>query len=722
MEDDHAASPSRSTSTPSIVLIGLPGCGKKTLAFIGALHLGKRLVTAERYFETATGLSRNEFLQKNGKTALQQQTISLVLKMLRENETDCIIECGTSTFNRDVKEFLVKYKETHPVIHIRREHHQNKTLLQMGEADAGRLQEFDHMHSTCASFQYFNLADPGSTPEVTAAGASCSPHHLKEVKADFCHFLDLLTGSKLKQVAGFLSQPQILSSAVEKRHYTYALVVKLSEFVDGNFDPAWFESGADAIQMVIDMKDSPSTESITKQIAVIRRLTKIPIVYEVVEESKWNIDTSRYNLDGELLRLISDGFQNCVEYTTVNIGQLSPELCRGIISWKRRTKVIGCSHNTAHHYLCDKHQEAEAMGCDLVRLTEDATGRDDEYVQVVTGTLPSDQVARCPLISYYTGSLGRRSQIFNQILTPVWPATSARATEDHYLTAKQAMEGLFATFVYDSLKFYHFGASVSWSPYPPAMHQAAYRELGLKHSYQVYETNSLFDIDTVAYSIDFGGASISLPFKSAITFSNRDVRSPHATAIGAVNTLLPLRSSAKFGTSLEWQASQRNRAGKVTGWYGDNTDWLGILECVSKSLSPRNTIKPSKTTALVIGAGGAARAAIYALIQMGCRRIFIFNRTVQHAESVAAHFNSWMKRNEPQIPGTVSVIQSIGDPWPADIQPATIIISCIPAHSIDGQLPANLTLPNEWLRSKSGGVVAESPYISYKGFAKFVAN
>ena len=100
MEDDHA-SPA-STSIPSIVLIGLPGCGKRILAFIGALHLGKRLVTAERFFEIATGLSRNEFLRRNGKAVLKKQTISLVLRMLRENENDCIIECGLSTFNPEV--------------------------------------------------------------------------------------------------------------------------------------------------------------------------------------------------------------------------------------------------------------------------------------------------------------------------------------------------------------------------------------------------------------------------------------------------------------------------------------------------------------------------------------------------------------------------------------------------------------------------------------------
>ena len=71
---------------------------------------------------------------------------------------------------------------------------------------------------------------------------------------------------------------------------------------------------------------------------------------------------------------------------------------------------------------------------------------------------------------------------------------------------------------------------------------------------------------------------------------------PRAQIIGAVNTLIPLRT-LDSSSLLE-----RNRAGPTLSVYGDNTDWVGICECVRKNLSPINTIRP-RTTALIIGAG-----------------------------------------------------------------------------------------------------------------------
>ena len=101
-----------------------------------------------------------------------------------------------------------------------------------------------------------------------------------------------------------------------------------------------------------------------------------------------------------------------------------------------------------------------------------------------------------------------------------------------------------------------------------------------------------------------------------------------------------------------------------------------------------------------------ARAAIYALIKLGCRKILIHNRTVHNAQKVAEHFNSAAS----SLSGgkdIVHVLQSRNDPWPEGLKPATMILSCVPAHSIGGRSAANFEMPLQWLTSLSGGVVLE---------------
>jgi hypothetical protein len=130
-----------------------------------------------------------------------------------------------------------------------------------------------------------------------------------------------------------------------------------------------------------------------------------------------------------------------------------------------------------------------------------------------------------------------------------------------------------------------------------------------------------------------------------------------------------------------------------------------------------NAVRP-QTTALILGAGGIARAGIYGLIQLGVRHIFISNRTLSHAENLARHYNEAAVESlqnsrdlESAISSTsrttVHVIESICDPWPEGFRQPTIIVSCIPAHSIGGAPAANITLPDQWFKSPTGGVVID---------------
>jgi len=94
------------------------------------------------------------------------------------------------------------------------------------------------------------------------------------------------------------------------------------------------------------------------------------------------------------------------------------------------------------------------------------------------------------------------------------------------------------------------------------------------------------------------------------------------------------------------------------------------------------------------------------MIQLGCRKIFVYNRTTEHAENVARHFNSWASglSSDGEI---VRVLKSTANDWPMGYRQPTMIVSCVPARGVRGRKPANFEMPIQWLRSPTGGVVVE---------------
>jgi len=113
----------------------------------------------------------------------------------------------------------------------------------------------------------------------------------------------------------------------------------------------------------------------------------------------------------------------------------------------------------------------------------------------------------------------------------------------------------------------------------------------------------------------FRGVNVTIPHKLA-ALERADEASDAARAIGAANTL-------RFDAD-----------GRILA---DNTDGYGFIENLREG-APNWT--PAAGPALVLGAGGAARAVIHALLEAGAPTIRLANRTRARAEALAAHFGS----------------------------------------------------------------------------------
>jgi shikimate dehydrogenase len=148
----------------------------------------------------------------------------------------------------------------------------------------------------------------------------------------------------------------------------------------------------------------------------------------------------------------------------------------------------------------------------------------------------------------------------------------------------------------------------------PMIHRYWLKELGLSGSYEKFAVRPR-EFRSFADKIGkdgLVGANVTVPHKEA-AFSACDRRTPVAEALGAVNTL--------------WRQD-----GCLMG---DNTDVAGFLANMDEAAP---SWAEQGKLAIVIGAGGAARAIVYALNSRRFGRVAILNRTQARAEALAAHF------------------------------------------------------------------------------------
>jgi shikimate 5-dehydrogenase len=162
--------------------------------------------------------------------------------------------------------------------------------------------------------------------------------------------------------------------------------------------------------------------------------------------------------------------------------------------------------------------------------------------------------------------------------------------------------------------------------------------LGLSDIF-VYEKMPCDDASAVAAAIqrDAGGSrggavvggSVTMPLKQDV-LQYCSVLSPAAVCIGCVNTL----SVQQCGIS-----SIDDTDSGALHIIGDNTDWAGMLACLSRLLDTCTSAAPI-TCAVIVGSGATARSAAFALLHLPqITSTYICNRTRARAADMAAEFN-----------------------------------------------------------------------------------
>jgi shikimate dehydrogenase len=142
----------------------------------------------------------------------------------------------------------------------------------------------------------------------------------------------------------------------------------------------------------------------------------------------------------------------------------------------------------------------------------------------------------------------------------------------------------------------------------PRLHNAAFAAAGLDAHYEAREVapEDLGRAITEMRGQDFLGANITAPHKAAAS-QLMDELSDAARALGVINTIVP----------------------RDGGLLGDNTDAAGLADWLR-----RIGISCMGHEAIILGAGGAARATVIALASLGARSARVLNRTPERAETL----------------------------------------------------------------------------------------
>lgn len=622
------------------------GSGKTFVGNLAAAALSWTCLDADVYFEEVHQIGVRLFVHEKGWPAFRAAETAILEGLLAERSTKHVISLGGGIVETPAARQLLKdyAAKKGPVVHIVRQIDEVVKYLGVEAARPAYGEPIDNVFrrrepwfAECCSHEFVNHV--GDTPAAKQGTRN-------EVTRFFRH----VTGQ----------QPN-LAQNVTPGQRSYFLALTYPDVTQALHQIEQLSEGVDALELRVDLlrtqKDYespgpyiPSKAYVSDQIAALRSVTSLPLVFTVRTVSQGGSfpDTAF----DEAFGLLDLALRLGVEYVDVEI-TLPEKRVQELISRKGTSQIIASFHDWSGKMrwnsllVKEKYEIAHKLG-DIVKIVGKANTIQDNFHLFEFVTKVNSQPKAKPIIAINMGIEGQMSRILNTTFSPVTHSLLPFKAAPGQLTFKQIQEALNLLGLLPARRFFLFGNPIAYSM-SPTLHNTGFEVLGLPHTYELLETAEVGEeIKATITAPDFGGASVTIPYKLDV-IPLLDQLSPAAEAIGAVNTIIPLSTST---------------SGRCWQLYGDNSDWLGIRDSISAHV-------PSAHAALVIGAGGTARAAIYALQALNTETIYLYNRTTSKAQSLAVAFPD----------ARIQVLDAI-EQWPAGVAPPSVIVSTVPSSAM----------------------------------------
>lgn len=722
----------------TILLVGARGAGKSSLAVMTAMALKKRFIDLLVTFETLCGESFETMRERDGREFIYKKEAELLENLLERYPTNCVISTSSNSVEEPTRSILMKYRHTMPIIHITRYQEDLDNYLSRlpDYHELVRLSELrKDWYRACSDFEFLNLSR-GSHNDGLGG--------LKNVQQEFLQFLRQIYDSKFS-----LPDPNI---------YTHSLLMPYADLT--HLDIEEVTIGVDAIQIRADLMALWATRNgkdvfhhISVQMAHLRRHNShIPVIYDMGNTSPDKFEGTSHG-NNIYWKLLGFGFRVNADYIFIereyfNSGP-SP------MGPKGNTKIIGGYKVNVWEpaKLKDIINDGTMNGCDLICITSYALELSDNFqIPTTFQKLIQEGIYSPPhsrLIYYNEGTLGKLSRCTNHIFTPVSHPSFWNDSQSFYYSASSSSQHLIlpiehvaeyrdniegtmsvreANAIAHSLNLqprkylFYFGIGTN---YWGAMLQYSIDSIGVSFSFCEKSIGEISHIRQILSSHNFGGAFVSEAFKESI-LSELPSSSVHSKIIGASNIIVSYRDANTL---------------KINSLKAENTEWIGLFSSITKNLATKNAIT-SSTSAVVIGTGGLGRAAVFALLNLGVKNIFIHDNDIWNAKKVISNFHgiaeevpffhpvsnveqadntvmsmryitrtkgnlSQSDTQRPKTFGTMSFettsdtpslgcLDSLTCDWPSDISSPSIIVNC--SHDSDFELHPS------WFANPTGGL------------------
>ncbi|TGZ84773.1 Shikimate dehydrogenase [Ascodesmis nigricans] len=586
----------------SIVIIGMRGAGKTTMGMRASRVLNRPVIDLDHAMEAEQERTIPQIIEQEGWEGFRTIELNMLTKVLKEKPEGYIFACGGGVVETPAaREALKAYIAGGGiVIHVYRDIEKVMEYLQIDKTRPAYVENMlgvwlrrKPWYQECSNYQYYSPAVPGDNVDVA--------------QVDFGRFVQVVTG-----VSDYHEQ-------IIKKKHSFFVCLSFPDVKDALEKLPAVVVGSDVVEVRVDLLEDPnskngipSVEYVADQMALIRSRVQCPLLFTIRTASQGGrfpddaVDAAR--------ELYIAAVRMGLEYIDLEL-TWPEELLNTVTAAKGTSKIVA-----SHHDLPGRLRWSDASWIpyfnkalktgDVIKLIGQAKSIEDNYdLEKLRKYAASHDT---PFVAVNMGVKGKLSRILNPVLTPVTHPLLPFKAAPGQLSVKEIYQALNLIGEINEKQYYLFGTPIQHSR-SPALHNTLFSDLGLPHQYHLLESTDVSTYRQVLQSPDFGGASVTIPHKQSV-MKFLDEISEEAKVIGAVNTIIP------------------NADGKLVGY---NFDWEGIKTSLFRG-GVRDLDAPG--AALIVGAGGTARAAVYALKQMRYEPIYIANRSPANITTIIDSF------------------------------------------------------------------------------------